>query len=77
MIWPGSTRLWSLLMSVMVRGSLERLEGMTVGFLSAVKIIKCNEVVLRGSEEYCDALGQVHIINSSIGKALGGASGRP
>eukprot|EP00118_Oscarella_pearsei_P013405 m.106979 g.106979 ORF g.106979 m.106979 type:complete len:114 (+) comp37274_c0_seq5:596-937(+) len=30
----------------------------------------------RGSEEYCKVIGRVDIINSSIGKAMGGASGK-
>lgn len=32
-------------------------------------------VILRGTEEYYQLLGSVDIINSTLGKALGGASG--
>lgn len=76
--WPESIRLWSLLMSVMVQGPLERLEGTicTVA-IQSTDILGYAEVIHRGSEEYRDVFGQVHIINSSIGKALGGASGWP
>jgi 7-keto-8-aminopelargonate synthetase-like enzyme len=31
--------------------------------------------ILRGTEEYHDIIGQVDIINSTLGKAMGGASG--
>lgn len=29
----------------------------------------------RGTEEFCDIMGRIDIINSTLGKALGGASG--
>ena len=32
--------------------------------------------VCRGTEEYCSVEGKVDIINSTLGKALGGAAGQ-
>jgi len=40
-----------------------------------VFVLSCGVNVFRGTEEYCGVEGKVDIINSTFGKALGGAAG--
>lgn len=77
-IWLINIMHWFLLMNAMQRDFLVKLEGK---LLLNLIILYFNQhefifyMYFRGTEEYFNIKGRVDIINSTLGKALGGAAG--